>query len=119
MTKTLLRRQSQFLPMNKAPCRRRICTAVYPRGSAAQRAEVYHDALGGQLPVGVEAVEGDERELDVAPGRWKAEEFADVFSAGPAFDHGLGVGEVLLVHDSSKAAERAGCGGFRAIVDQE
>src|SRR6266496_786057 len=116
MTKTLLRRQSQFLPMNKAPCRRRICTAVYPRGSAAQRAKVHYDALGGQLPVGVEAVEGDERELDVAPGRWKAEELADVFSASSTFDHDLRVREVLLIHDISKATERAGCGAHSEVA---
>jgi hypothetical protein len=40
--------------------------------SVAQRAEVHDHALGRQLAVGVEAVERDERQLDVALRRQEA-----------------------------------------------
>src|SRR5712671_6985340 len=83
--------------------------------SAVQRTEVHHDALGSELSVRVETVERDERELDVALRRRKAEELTRVFPAHATFDHGLRVGEVLFVNRGPQAGERAG-GGTHSYV---
>src|SRR2546427_9453345 len=76
--------------------------------SAAQQTEVHYDALGSELSIPVEAVERDERELDIALRRCKAEELTRVLPGQVAFDDGLRVGEVLFVDDRAQAGERAG-----------
>ena len=61
------------------PSRSRLCHG--------QRPEVHHDALRGQPPVAVEAVEGDERQLDIAVGRRKALKLSDVAAAQPPLEY--------------------------------
>ncbi len=74
-----------------------------PRGSESrtfgEAPEIHDYTLRRQLPVCTEAVEGDERELDVALRGRMALEVPDVPPTESPFDHDLVGGEVLAVDD--------------------
>lgn len=59
--------------MHSGRTMRPSCTAVVVESSGgAQRSQVHYDPLGAELSGIVEAVEADERELDLAVGRREA-----------------------------------------------
>ena len=64
---------------------------------AGQCSEIHHHALRRELAVCVEAIEGDERQLDIAAGGREALKLADVLAGQPTLDDDLIVGQVLVV----------------------